>query len=227
MMMSGRVHDMTARIANRRLLSGLACAGLLAALAACTPEPPFIPDSSYRTGPSELAFSLYFRQGSAELNAGEVARTREILGDMGLRAGDDIAVRIGITGSEALDEGRIAAAAAVVAGTPARVRVFGTDPSPLGTGTSDIAVIEVIRNGRIVVVCPTPAIDSWERDRLLVDPPVACANALNIANMAARPRDLVAPGRLRGSDGITSVAAVERYRTDTIKEPAPLDSIGD
>jgi type IV pilus biogenesis protein CpaD/CtpE len=222
---SGRVNDMTARISHRRL-SGLACAGLLAALAACTPAPPFIPDSSYRTGPSEIAFSLYFRQGSAEVSAGEVARTREILGDMGLRAGDDISVRIGVTGNEALDEGRLATAAAVVAGTPARVRIFGTEPSPLGAGTADIAVVEVIRNGRIVVVCPTPAIDSWERDRLLVNPPVACANALNIAKMAARPIDLVAPGSLRGSDAITSVAAVDRYRTDTVKEPVELDTIG-
>jgi len=217
---------MTARISNRRL-SGLACAGLLAALAACTPEPPFIPDSSYRTGPSEMAFSLYFQQGSAQVRAGEAARIREILRDLGVRAGDDISVRIGVTGSETLDEGRLATAAAVVAGTPARVRIFGTDPSPLGTGTAHIAVVEVIRNGRIVVVCPTPAIDSWERDRLLVDPPVACANALNIANMAARPRDLVAPGSLRGSDGVTSAAAVVRYRTDAVKEPLPLDSIGD
>jgi type IV pilus biogenesis protein CpaD/CtpE len=131
-----------------------------------------------------------------------------------------------VTGNEALDEGRLATAAAVVAGTPARVRIFGTEPSPLGAGTADIAVVEVIRNGRIVVVCPTPAIDSWERDRLLVNPPVACANALNIAKMAARPRDLVAPGTLRGSDGITSVAAVDRYRTDTVKEPVPINTIG-
>jgi hypothetical protein len=36
----------------------------------------------------------------------------------------------------------------------------------------------------------------------------------------------VAPGSLRGSDAITSVAAVDRYRTDTVKEPVELDTIG-
>ncbi len=208
---------------SRRLA---ACAALgLMALAGCTPEPPYIPTSSYETGPSQLAFAVYFRQGQPDLVSGEAARIREVLNDLQVRAGDDVSVRIGVTGRAPLDEGRLAAAAAAMVGTPARVRIVGTEPAPLGDGFSNVGVVEVVRNGRIRVVCPTPAIDSWERDRLLVDPPVACANALNIANMAARPADLVAPRNLRGSGGVASVAAVERYRTDRVKAIANLDSM--
>lgn len=206
-----------------RLASALLAAALIAA-AGCVPAPPYIPTSSYETGPSRLAFSVYFQPGRPELAGGELARVQDLLRSLELRAGDDIAVSIGVTGRVPLDEGRLAAASAAVAGTPARVRVFGTEPSPLGRGTSDIAVVEVVRNGRIRVVCPTP-IDTWERDRLLVDPPVACANALNIANMAARPADLVAPRRLQGSEGTATVAAVDRYRTDRVKAIANLDAM--
>jgi type IV pilus biogenesis protein CpaD/CtpE len=198
---------------------------LAIAVAGCTPAPPFIPDSSYETGPSRLGFSLYFRPGSSDLAGGEFTRVQELLRSMDLRTGDDIAVSIGVTGRVVLDEGRLVSASAAVAGTPARVRVFGTEPSPLGQGTSDIAVVEVVRNGRIRVVCPTPAIDTWERDRLLVDPPVLCANALNIANMAARPADLVAPRSLQGSEGVASVAAVDRYQNDQVKAIANLDAM--
>ena len=205
---------MTAGTCRARLLMAAA----LVALMGCVPEPPHIPHSSYATGPSQLAFAVYFRRGDADLPATEVARVREVLRGLELRAGDDIAVRLGVTGHEALDDGRIAAAAAAVTGTPARVRVVGTEPAPLGD--ADVGVIEVVRQGRIRVICPTPAIDSWERDRLLVDPPVACANALNIANMAARPADLVAPRSLRGSDAAVTIGAVERHRTDRVKEIA-------
>lgn len=211
--------------AGTRLSRGLVAAVLLA-MAGCTPEPPHIPHSSYETGPSQLAFAVYFRQGHSDLAAGEVARIREVLDTLALRPGDDVSVRVGVTGRPALDDGRIAAAAAAVTGTPARVRVVGTEPAPLGDGFADVGVIDVVRNGRIRVVCPTPAIDSWERDRLLVDPPVACANALNIANMAARPADLVAPRRLQGSEGVASAAAVDRYRADEVKAIANLDSMG-
>ncbi len=200
-------------------LSGLAGAALVA-LAACTPEPEFIPRSSYETGPSQIAFAMHFRQGQSDLEGVEIARIRGLLRDLELRAGDDIAVRIGVTGRDAVDNARVAAAAAAVTGTPARVRVMGTDPAPLGSDRVDVGVIEVVRNGRLRVVCQTPAIDSWERDRLLVDPPVACANALNIANMAANPRDLVAPRPMTGSHAATTIRAVERYRTDQVKQPA-------
>lgn len=212
-------------ISGRRARLGLAAAAALVALAGCVPEPAYIPHASYETGPSQLAFAVYFRQGQPDLAAGEVARVREVLQTLQLRPGDDISVRVGVTGRQALDDGRIAAAAAALTGTPARVRVVGTEPAPLGDGFADVGVIDVVRNGRIRVVCPTPAIDSWERDRLLVDPPVACSNALNIANMAARPADLVAPRSLRGSGGVVSAAAVDRYRADQVKAIANLDSM--
>jgi type IV pilus biogenesis protein CpaD/CtpE len=222
---------MSAHASNRRTrrprLGGLACAALVAALAGCATENvPYIARSHYSTGPSETAYALYFQRGAVDLEGGELLRMQDILRSLELRRGDDILVRLAVTGSEPLDEGRLATAAAAVAGTPARVRVVGSAASPLGAGRTDIAVVEVVRNGRIRVICPTPAIDSWERDRLAVMPPVACANALNIAEMAANPRDLVSPRQLVGSNGVVAAEAVERYRLDQVKQPDPIDSTG-
>lgn len=226
-------HASHRRRAGRRL-PGLACAAL-AVLAGCatpsvttTTEPaPFIARSSFETGPSDIAFAMSFARGSTDLATGELLRMQDILRSMELRTGDDIAVRIAITGDVPLDEGRLVSAAAAVAGTPARVRVFGSPVTPLGGNRVDVALVEVVRYGRIRLICPTPAIDSWEVDRLAVDPPVACTNALNIANMAANPRDLVTPRPFGGVDATVSVAAVERYRTDQVKQPAALEPIGD
>jgi type IV pilus biogenesis protein CpaD/CtpE len=56
---------------------------------------------------------------------------------------------------------------------------------------------------------------------------MGCINAANIASMVAQPRVLTAPGSLRGSDGIAAADAVERYRTDNIKQPGRLRVLGD
>jgi type IV pilus biogenesis protein CpaD/CtpE len=85
--------------------------------------------------------------------------------------------------------------------------------------------VEVVRNGRFRVMCSTPAPDTWTAEEAAAEPPPGCSNALNLANMAARPRDLITPRELRGSEANAAGAAVERYRLDEIKEPDPLVSM--
>lgn len=210
---------------NRALLGGLAVAALTA-LAGCDSQPvPFIANSSYSLGPSERLFELSFQSGGADLASGELIWMQDTLSTLGLRAGDDIFVRLGITGNETLDQARVATAAAAVAGTPARVQVLGSPASPLGAGRFDAALVEVVRNGRLRVICPTPAPDTWTPEAAAAEPPPGCSNALNRANMAALPSDLTSPRQLRGSEANAAGAAVERYRLDQIKEPDPLVSM--
>jgi hypothetical protein len=208
----------------RALLGGLTIAALTA-LAGCeTGTVPFVPMSSYNVGPSERLYELNFQAGGPDLASGELIWMQDTLATLGLRAGDDIFVRLGVTGNEVLDQGRVATAAAAVAGTPARGQVRGSPASPFGSGRYDAALVEVGRNGRLRVMCPTPAPDTWLPEETFSDPPPGCSNALNRANMAARPRDLTVPRELRGSEANAAGAAVERYRLDQIKEPEPLVS---
>ena len=209
----------------RVLLGGLAVAALTA-LAGCeTGTVPYVAKSSYNIGPSERLYEIRFQAGGADLASGELIWMQETLSTLGLRTGDDIFVRLGITGNEDLDQARVATAAAAVAGTPARVQVLGSPASPLGAGRFDAALVEVVRNGRFRVMCSTPAPDTWTAEEAAAEPPPGCSNALNLANMAARPRDLITPRELRGSEANAAGAAVERYRLDEIKEPDPLVSM--
>lgn len=202
----------------------LALAVLLTALAGCdTPEPGNIGYARYDSRPASVAFQLNFAQGSRTLARGEAVRLRQTIENLGVRNGDDIIVRIAQSGDPALDQGRAATAAAALAGTPAHVRVIGSDTHPLGTGSSALAVVEVTRFGQVRVVCPTP-IDAWERDRLLTSPPVGCANALNIAEMAVSPKDLLTPRPLRGSEGAVTANAVIRHDTDKVKDPGSFEN---
>jgi type IV pilus biogenesis protein CpaD/CtpE len=198
----------------------------LALAAGCAPEAPYLADSSYGFGPSQRVYDLRFQPGGADLAAGELARMQAALAALELRQGDAIHVRLGLTGEAELDRARTLTAAAAVAGTPAAVQVLGSAASPLGGGRYDVALVEVVRNARLKVNCPTPAPeDTWSAQASLAEPPTGCTNAWNIAQMAALPSDLIAPRELAGSDGVTSVAAVERYRADRVKATT-LDGAG-
>lgn len=197
---------------------------LLLLLAACdTTQPPFIPAVDFDQQPASVTFQLNFVRGSAALAPGEATRLSRTLGDLGVRKGDDIIVRIGPSGNAALDQARASAAAAALAGTPAHVRVIGSGQHPLGSGPAALALVEVTRFGTVRVVCPTP-MDAWETDRLLVSPPVGCSNAVNLAEMAARPQDLISPRPLRGSGGAVSAAAVLRHDQDKVKDPGSFEN---
>lgn len=197
---------------------------LLLLLAACdTTQPPFIPAADFDQQPASVTVQLNFVRGSATLAPGEATRLSRTLSDLGVRKGDDIVVRIGPSGDAALDQARASAAAAALAGTPAHVRVIGSGQHPLGSASSALALVEVTRFGTVRVVCPTP-MDAWETDRLLVSPPVGCSNAVNLAEMAAHPQDLITPKPLRGSRGAVSAAAVLRHDQDKVKDPGSFEN---
>jgi hypothetical protein len=56
---------------------------------------------------------------------------------------------------------------------------------------------------------------------------LGCVNGINLANMAAEPRDLIAPGSLSGTEGVTGANAVIRHWEDRVKNsPHSLDTGG-
>lgn len=221
---------------RRTALAGLGVAAALLVsgceqLGAVNPNPPH-PAGSYESAqffanPSEVQTDMFFRPGSGHLAAGEASRIGRELRSLVLRPSDDIVVTLGGTGSEVLDARREATARHAVSGTPARIRIETRVGFPLAARERrDVGLIQVKRYSTIRVVCPNQGQDfiddRFGRDELLM----GCTNAVNIANMVADPRDLTAPGSLRGGDGVAEVGAVERYRADQVKQPGRLQVVG-
>jgi type IV pilus biogenesis protein CpaD/CtpE len=94
--------------------------------------------------------------------------------------------------------------------TPARVRLVAVS-STLGSDMrADVARVEVVQYNRLLIRCPGNPAAAYEVTTPL--PNDGCSNAINLANQAEELRDLTAPRDFRGSDGVTAVTAVERYR---------------
>ena len=91
------------------------------------------------------------------------------------------------------------------------------------TSRADVVLVHVQRYGRIRVVCPSNQVPG----ELATPLPtwLSCSNGINLATMAAEPRDLIAPGSLEGSEGVMGADAVIRHWTDKVKDfPQPIDT---
>jgi type IV pilus biogenesis protein CpaD/CtpE len=184
------------------------------ALAACEAQ-PIGPGNKAEFSENTVQRDFYFQRGGAELADGEAVRLAAFLDPLRLRPQDSAQVYIGPTGSPELDAARVAAMTAAFAGVPARLQVISSPE--LAQGWPNAAVVLVNRNGMLVVTCPNNALNTWERDYLTPMPPVGCTNALNLALMAERPRDLTSPRVFGGTPASASVAAVDRFRADKVK----------
>lgn len=192
------------------------------ALAGCMQQPITRPvDPSFAAASTQAQTDLYFQPGSSRLASGEVERLRAFLGGLALRPSDDVIVDVPSSGVATVDVQRQSVARNAVGRVPARVRLAGrfgfatTEPRP------DAGFVQVIRYDRISVDCENLGLS---RNELLYSapiPPMGCANAINLANMAAENRDLVAPQTLGDMDAHSSVTAIERYRAGETR-PAPF-----
>jgi len=208
---------------RRRPLSAavLAMASALA-LAACEQQPVgSFRNAEYVPGGELPLQTVYFQPGSPALRSGEASRLQTFLGGQYLTSRDDILIYVGRSNSRVLDARRRGAVQASLPRTPARVRLVSS-LSTLGSDLSiDAAQVQVVRYNVIVVECPGNPAGPDELTTPLPD--IGCSNAYNRATMAAEKRDLIAPGRLSGSDGTTAAAAVQRYEQDKVKV-VPLES---
>jgi len=192
------------------------------ALAACEQQPVgSFRNAEYVPGGELPLQTVYFQPGSAALRGGEASRLQTFLSGQYLTSRDDILIYVGRSGSRVLDARRRGAMQASLPRTPARVRLVSS-LSTLGSDLSiDAAQVQVVYYNVIVVECPGNPAGPVELTTPL--PAIGCSNAYNRATMAAEKRDLIAPGRLSGSDGTTAAAAVQRYEQDKVKV-VPLDS---
>lgn len=201
---------MHSRIARPLRLGALAFASALA-LSACEEQPVgSFKNAEFVNEGSRAKTDLYFQPGGSALRPGEAGRLHSFLSTQLLSPETDILIRVGSTGSPVLDARRRGTLKASMPRTPARVRLVRFD-SELGRDLrADLAEVEVVQYDRLNILCPGNPAASYELTTPL--PNQGCSNAINLALEADRIRDLTAPRDFHGSEGVTSVGAVERLR---------------
>jgi type IV pilus biogenesis protein CpaD/CtpE len=211
--------------------NSLRCA-LLAAVAAtagCAEQPlgTFESATFHARPAAEARHELAFLPVTADLAPGEAERVVAFLQGLGLVRGDDIHMTFAGSGSPALDRARVevASRAVAAAGTPAAVTVVHGREQPRLDGRHDRVLIEPLRQGQLLVACPPRYADPYEHAYAARIPLLGCANAANLAHMAAARGDLVTPRPLGQADAGAASAAVERHRTGRVIPPPPLGTI--
>lgn len=204
------------------LARGAAIALSALALAGCMSQPITRPvEPSFASASTRAQTDLFFQPGGSHLAAGEVERLRAFLGGLALKASDDIIVDVPSSGSPSVDAKRLSVARNAVGRVPARVRLAGRPGFATTEERPDAGFVQVVRYDRLKVDCKNLGLS---RNELLYSapiPPIGCANAINLANMVAENRDLVAPTTLGQMDAHSSVTAIERYRAGETR-PAPF-----
>ena len=220
---------MNNRAKRRTLGLGAALAACALAVSGCMEQPITRPvQPQFFTDSTQAQTDLFFQPGSSHLANGEVTRLRSFLAGLALQPTDDVIVDVPSSGSPTVDARRYAAARNAVGNVPARVRV---EPRP-GFATTeprpDAGFVQVIRYDQLVVDCENSGKTAFDIEYRTPIPPMGCSNAVNLANMAAERRDLVAPRQLKPMDARTSVAAMERYTSgQLIPPPFALDAVSD
>jgi type IV pilus biogenesis protein CpaD/CtpE len=205
--------------------SCLAAAGFAGLVAGCEYQPIGTLDRpEYRVDAARGEYGVQFSPGTAAFAPGEAARLAGFLRGVPLRSADEVILTAGPSGSHAIDQARIAAATGVIAEVGLRARLSVVDQrtdATVAPGPNTV-LVEAVSPGQLLVACPGRYLDATEQAYAGPTPRLGCANAVNLAFMAADRKDLVRPRVLGPSDGATSSAAVIRYRTDTIKMPPPV-----
>ena len=154
---------------------------------------------------------LYFQPGGSALRSGEAGRLRASSSTQLLTPETDILIHVGSTGSPVLDARRRGTLKASMPRTPARVRLVRVDSDARrATCAPTSPQVEVVQYNRLNILCPGNPAASYELTTPL--PNQGCSNAINLALEADQIRDLTAPRDFHGSEGVTSVGAVERHR---------------
>lgn len=174
-------------------------------------RPQFVADAA------QAQYDLYFVPGTAQLAPGGAQGLAAFLGGLVLNSGDDVILNLGRAETPVLNAQRQTTLYRTMAGirTPARVRLVQPPGFVNSDSRTDVVLVQVQRYGRIKVVCPSNQVPGELGTPF--PPLMGCTNGVNIANMAADPRDLIAPGTLGGTQGDLAANAVIRQRQDKVK----------
>lgn len=179
----------------------------------------------YVVDAAQMQHDLYFAPNSAALAPGQAASLAAFLQSLVLNAQDDIILNVGRAETPVLNAQRLGTLHRTFAGirTPARVRVIQPPGFVDPTSRADVVLVHVQRYGRIRVVCPSNQVPGELATPLPTY--LSCTNSINLATMAAEPRDLIAPGRYEGTEGVMGANAVLRHWNDQVKDfPQPIDT---
>ena len=192
------------------------------ALAGCMQQPITRPvEPTFSSASTRAQTDLFFQPGGSHLAAGEVERLRAFLKGLALKPSDDIIVDVPSSGSPNVDVKRLSAARNAVGRVPARVKLAGQTGFATTQARPDAGFVQVVRYDQLKVDCKNLGLSQNELLYSARIPPMGCANAINLANMVAENRDLVAPTTLGQMDAQSSVSAIERYRAGETR-PAPF-----
>jgi type IV pilus biogenesis protein CpaD/CtpE len=182
-------------------------------------NPQFVADAA------QAQHDLYFAPGSPSLAPGQAGTLAAFLRGLVLNPQDDVILNVGRAETPVLNAQRLATLRQTMAsiGTPARVRFVQPPGFVDSDSRPDVVFVQVQRYGRIRVVCPSNQVPG----EITTPMPtyLSCTNGINLANMAAEPRDLIAPRDFGGTDAVLSTNAVGRLWNDKVKGfPQPIDT---
>jgi type IV pilus biogenesis protein CpaD/CtpE len=182
-------------------------------------QPQFVADAA------QAQHDLYFAPASPYLAPGQAESLAAFLRGLVLNPQDDVILNVGRAETPVLNAQRLATLRRTMAGigTPARVRLVQPPGFVNSDSRGDVVLVQVQRYSRIKVVCPSNQVPG-ELGTPLPEH-LNCANGINLANMAAEPRDLIAPRDFGGTEAVASTNAVIRYWNDKVKGyPQPIDT---
>ncbi|MEO1019930.1 MAG: CpaD family pilus assembly lipoprotein [Pseudomonadota bacterium] len=224
-------------LSQRPLMLGTVAACVLGLAACQAPVSPagteYIPEPTVSVEQRQI--EIYFATDRAELDADQTARLAQFLADLDPPANSLVSLtghadyRSSDQHNLALSERRIAAVRQEIETLGYRdlqidAEAYGEHQAVQPPATP-AALARDRRTGVTVQVFAAvgPPCPNWSRS-VAFDPQnlpssnLGCANATNLAAMIADPRDL-AEGRTPGpTDGAQAIGAIERYRTDEVKE---------
>jgi type IV pilus biogenesis protein CpaD/CtpE len=177
----------------------------------------------YRVQAAQGQYNVSFMPTTAELAPGEQERLGTFVRGLALRDMDEVLLTVGESGSVELNRARAAAVASTVeASGPARALVVDSRRIAQAPPSANVVFVQPLRRGQLLVACPSAYLDDLEAQFAARVPPMNCSNEANLAHMASRPADLIAPRALGPSEGVTSAAAVARHRQDRVKSPGTV-----
>jgi type IV pilus biogenesis protein CpaD/CtpE len=207
----------------RRLPPSLAAFLAALLLAGCADQPVGTFDrAAFRVqGLERTSHMMGFLPDTSRLAPGEEERLGAFLAPLAGLGTGEILVTYLPSGSPELDLARVRAVTAALrrTGWPGSILVVETRSRERTDRRSDLVMVEPLGRGQLLVACPRRVADDLEDRYATPLPPLGCANAANLAHMAADRRDLVEPRTLGPSDGAVSAAAVLRHRTGQVTEP--------
>ncbi len=183
----------------------------------------------------EHGLEIYFATDQAEITAGEAQKLEQFLNANAPGRGSIIAIS-GHADYRASDSYNLALSKRRVDAVKAQILALGYRDARIetraygerGAAQPPATQAAMAKDRRAAVrvrlyVSVTPPCPDWSRP-VAYDPQnlpssnLGCATANNLAEMVADPRNLVAGNELGPGDGSQAVGAVERYRTDEVKD---------